>query len=139
MLLALNMPRLRPNASDDLARELVGRILRQLLVWLGVLIVLAGILVAPLPGPGGLPVVVVGLMLILRNSFKARRRFIRFQRRHPKLVSPIRRLLQRDPEVILVAWQQALRIEKVVLPRRMRFMARSRRRMRRRRAAVAEA
>lgn len=131
MLLALNMPRVR-NASDDLAREFVGRLMRPFLVVLGILIVLAGILVAPLPGPGGLPVMVVGLMLVLRHSFKARRHFVRFQRAHPKIVFPIRRLLRREPEVLPVAWQQVLRIERVILPRRFRFIVRSRRRMRRR-------
>jgi hypothetical protein len=131
VLLALNMPRVR-NASDDLAREFVGRLMRPFLVVLGILIVLAGILVAPLPGPGGLPVMVVGLMLVLRHSFKARRHFVRFQRAHPKIVFPIRRLLRREPEVLPVAWQQVLRIERVILPRRFRFIVRSRRRMRRR-------
>ena len=53
-------------------------------------------------------VIVVGLMLVLRNSFKARRTFVRFQHAHPKMVFPIRRLLRRDPEILLVAWQQAL-------------------------------
>jgi len=123
---------MRNYASDELAREFAGRILRPLLVVLGVLVVLAGILVAPLPGPGGLPVIVVGLMLILRNSFKARRQFVRFQRAHPKMVFPIRRLLRREPEVLLVAWQQILRVERLILPRSLRFAVRSRRRLRRR-------
>jgi len=67
-------------------------------------------------------------MLILRNSFKARRHFVKFQRAHPKMVYPIRRLLRREPEMILVAWQQTLRIERLVLPSRFRFAARIRRR-----------
>ena len=96
------------------------------------LIVLAGIAVAPLPGPGGIPVIVVGLMLILRNSFKARRQFVRFQHAHPKMASPIRRLLRRDPEFLLMFWQQLLRIERLALPRRFRFLGRLRRALRRR-------
>jgi hypothetical protein len=134
--LALSKPHVRRNAADELAREIVGRVLRPFLVILGMLVVLAGILIAPLPGPGGLPVIVVGLMLILRNSFKARRHFVRFQRAHPKIVFPIRRLLRREPEVFPVAWQQVLRIERVILPRRMRFVVKSRRRMRRRSGPV---
>lgn len=110
----------------------MGRVLRPFLVVLGVLIALAGVLIAPLPGPGGLPVIVVGLMLVLRNSFKARRQFVKLQRAHPKLVSPVRRLLRRDPELLLFAWQQVLRIERMVLPSRFRFFVKSRRRMRRR-------
>ena len=127
------MPRVRRFASDEFAQELLGRIMRGVLVALGALIVIAGIAIAPLPGPGGLPVIVVGLMLILRNSFKARRQFVRFQKAHPKMVFPIRRLLRREPEVVLVAWQQALRMERLVLPSRYRFAVRSRRRFKRRR------
>ena len=131
MSLALPSRRVR-RASDELARDVVGRIVRVALAVLGVLIVLAGILIAPLPGPMGLPIVVVGLMLVLRNSFKARRQFVRFQHAHPKLVFPIRRLLRRDPEVFAIFWQQCLRIERLILPKRMRFAAKGRRSLRRR-------
>ncbi len=129
------MPSLRVyRASDDLAQEIVARVVRAGLVILGLVIVLAGILVAPLPGPGGLPVIVVGLMIVLRNSFKARRHFVRFQRAHPKMIFPIRRLLRREPEVLPVFWQQFLRVERVVLPKRARFAMKTRRRFNRRRA-----
>ena len=127
------MPSVRTlRASDEFAREVVGRMVRVGLASLGVLIVLAGIAVAPLPGPGGLPVIVVGLMLVLRNSFKARRTFVRFQHAHPKMVFPIRRLLRREPEILLVAWQQTLRIERLIVPRKLRFAVKTRRRFRRR-------
>jgi hypothetical protein len=122
------MPSMRASrASDALAREFAGRVLRAGLVVLGALIVLAGVLVAPLPGPGGIPVIVVGLMIILRNSFKARRRFVRFQHAHPRVMSPIRRLLRRDPQILLMSWRQALRIERMMVPRKLRFAVRSRR------------
>lgn len=130
--MSIALPTLRARPSDDLAREFVGRAVRFLLVLLGVAICLAGVLIAPLPGPGGLPVIVVGLMVVLRNSFKARRHFVRFQRAHPKMIFPIRRLLRREPEVLQVAWQQTLRMERMVVPRRFRFAIRSRRYMRRR-------
>jgi predicted membrane chloride channel (bestrophin family) len=129
--LTLPMPRARQYATDDIAREVAARVLRPFLAVLGVLIALIGVLIAPLPGPGGLPVIVLGLMLVLRNSFKARRQFVKFQRAHPKMVFPIRRLLRRDPEVVAVAWQQTLRIERLVLPMRYRFFSRMRRRVRR--------
>jgi hypothetical protein len=129
--LTLPMPRARQYATDDIAREVVARVLRPFLAVLGLLIALAGVLIAPLPGPGGLPVIVLGLMLLLRNSFKARRHFVKFQRAHPKMVFPIRRLLRREPEVVAVAWQQALRVERLVLPLRFRFFSRTRRRVRR--------
>jgi predicted membrane chloride channel (bestrophin family) len=128
------MPSLRvQRASDDLARDLAGRLMRAGLVVLGVLIVVAGVAISPLPGPGGLPVVVIGLMLVLRNSFKARRQFVRFQKAHPKMVSPVRRLLRREPEILQVVWQQMLRVERLVLPKRARFCVRSRRFFKRRR------
>lgn len=124
--------RVRRFASDELAQEFVARAVRFAFVLLGLAIVLAGILVAPLPGPGGIPVIVVGLMVVLRNSFKARRHFVRFQRAHPKMVSPIRRLLRREPQIIQFMWQQLLRVERIVLPARMRCAGRSRRYFRRR-------
>jgi hypothetical protein len=64
------MPSLRVyRASDDFARELAGRIGRWLLLGLGGLIMLVGLVTAPLPGHVGLPLLVVGLMIVLRNSF----------------------------------------------------------------------
>lgn len=107
---------------------LAGRLLRWALLGIGGFFVLLGIAMAPLPGPFGLPVTLVGLMLVLRNSYKAKRAFIRFQRRHPKMIFPLRRLLRRDPEVMAVAWQQVLRIEKLVLPPEWRRAGRLRRR-----------
>ena len=95
-------------------------------------IIAVGILIAPLPGPGGLPVIVVGLMVTLRNSFWAKRQFIRFQRAHPRMIFPIRRLLRREPEVMPVFWQSVLRMERVVLPRKRRFVKKVRKHFRRR-------
>lgn len=132
----LTMPRARRFAPDDIAKDVAGRLVRALLVLLGLLIVVAGVLIAPLPGPMGLPVVVIGLMIVLRNSFKARRQFVRFQRAHPRVVFPIRRLLRREPEVVQVFWQQFLRVERLVVPRRYRFAVRTRRRFRRRPVAA---
>jgi hypothetical protein len=99
---------------------------------LGLAIILLGILIAPLPGPGGIPVIVVGLMIVLKNSFKARRQFVRLQRAHPRVISPIRRLLRRDPEFVPMFYQQTLRVERILLPRRFRFVRGARRRFRRR-------
>ena len=128
------MPPLRVyRAADELAREFVSRFLRTGLMLLGVAIIILGIIIAPLPGPGGIPVIVVGLMIVLRNSFKAKRQFVKFQRRHPRTAYPIRRLLRREPEVFPVFWRQYLRVERVVLPSRYRFAVKMRRRFRRRR------
>lgn len=130
------MPSLRVHrASDEFARDLFARVARWLLLGLGGLLILVGIVAEIVPPPihfMGMPLIVVGLMMVLRNSFKARRRFVEMQRAHPKVVFPMRRLLRREPEVVLVFWQQYLRVERVILPRRYRFAVRSRRAMNRR-------
>ena len=113
------------------------RVLRLLLTVLGVLIALLGVALAPLPGPLGVPVTVVGLMLVLRNSFWARRRFVRLQHRHPRWLFPLRRLLRKNPEIMPVAWQQALRVERLLTPRKLRFLVRTRRKWRRGKSARA--
>jgi hypothetical protein len=126
------MPSLRVHrATDEVAREIAARVKRVGMVLLGLLIILAGILISPLPGPGGIPVIVVGLMIVLKHSFKARRQFVRLQRAHPKVISPIRRLLRRDPEFLAMFYQQYLRVERLLLPPRMRFAVRLRHRLRR--------
>jgi hypothetical protein len=99
---------------------------------LGGLIMLVGLVTAPLPGHIGLPLLVVGLMIVLRNSFKAKRHFVRIQRAHPKMVFPIRRLMRREPEIVQVFWQQYLRMERLVLPSKARFAVKTRRYVRRR-------
>ncbi len=127
------MPSLRAyRATDDFAREVAGRIKRAGLVALGFAVIAGGVLIAPLPGPGGIPVIVVGLMIVLKNSFKARRQFVKLQRAHPKVISPLRRLLRRDPEFMALFYQQSLRVERILLPRRVRFVKPLRRRFRRR-------
>lgn len=129
MSLVLTMPRAFTPA-DDAARELLARAGRWLFFGIGLAIVGLGVLIAPLPGPGGIPVIVVGLMVTLRNSFWAKRQFIRFQRAHPRMVFPIRRLLRREPEVMPVFWQSVLRMERVVLSKERRFVKKLRKRMR---------
>jgi hypothetical protein len=138
------MPSLRVyRASDEFAREVLARVRRWVLLGLGFLILVLGVVAEILPPPihfVGMPMMVVGLMIVLRNSFKARRRFVEIQRAHPKFVFPLRRLLRREPEVVLVFWQVYLRSERLILPKRFRFAVRTRRRLKakmRARAAAA--
>lgn len=112
--------------SDAHVRDLASRLMRMGLVAIGILIILLGVLLSPLPGPGGIPLIVLGLMIILRNSFKARRQFVRLQRSHPRWVSPLRRLISRDPEFLKLFWATLLRMERLILPRPYRFAARVR-------------
>lgn len=94
------------------ARRTAPRFTRRLLrsggVALGVAIVLAGAVIGALPGPGGIPIVALGLMVILKSSRGARRLFIRAQRRWPRALTPVRRML-RDPSQILPALIAPLR------------------------------
>lgn len=122
----------RPRFSAaGLLAALFRRIARLLLVLAGALLVLAGVAIAPLPGPLGLPVSVVGLVLILKNSYWAKRQFIRAQYARPNWVYPFRRLMRKKPEFAPVFWQQALRMERLLLRRSVRVLARSRRSLRR--------
>ena len=71
------MPSLRVyRASDEFARDLAARIGRWLFLALGIVIMLAGLVLAPLPFHIGLPLLVIGLMIVLRSSFKAKRQFL---------------------------------------------------------------
>jgi hypothetical protein len=130
-LFGVTVPPLAPEEPQAMMRKGV----RLAMVGVGLAIMAIGIPIALLPWlhlPGAL-ILAIGLIMVLRNSFTARRTFIRAQRRHPKIVFPIRRLIRREPEVIPVAWQATLRSERLILPRRIRFLSRLRRRIARRR------
>ena len=75
--------------------------------------------------------ITLGLVLILRGSWKAKRLFIRAQYARPKWVYPFRRLMRKRPEFAPVFWQQALRAEKLVLRRANRPLKGWRKRLRR--------
>ena len=126
---------LPPLSSDSVfsgayafARRVTREGARLALVALGSLMVIAGLPLALLPGHTGLVLLVIGLLLLLRNSPRSRRKFIRLQQRHPRFVFPVRRLIRREPEVLPVMWQQALRIERLILPAKWRRAAAWRRR-----------
>lgn len=131
-----NAPRDGRARSRGLLQGLATRLARLALMALGGLTLIAGVLIAPLPGPFGLPIAVVGLMLILRNSYWAKRQFIRLQQARPNWVFPFRRLMRRRPEVAPVFWQQLLRIERLLLRKGQRVLGRLRRRLFVRRATV---
>lgn len=52
---------------------------------LGCLLLLVAAVIAPLPGPGGIFPMAAGLVLILRNSRRARGWFARGKRRWPRI------------------------------------------------------
>jgi hypothetical protein len=51
---------------------------------LGVLLVIVGFIVAPLPGPGGIFFLAPGLALILKTSMWAKRNYVRLKRWQPR-------------------------------------------------------
>ena len=122
--------------SEHLRAALSLPIWRRLSRWLGVgvgsLLVVVGGVGALLPWHLGRPFLLVGLIMVLRSSVQARRRFIVLQQRHPRIVSPIRRLLRRDAPVGPVAWQQLLRFERLIMPKSWRVAMRLRHRVIRR-------
>ncbi|MDE0880553.1 MAG: hypothetical protein OSB00_18115 [Sphingomonas bacterium] len=61
----------------------------------GVLLIILGCVIGPLPGPGGIFFFAGGLILILRNSHWARRRFARAKRRWPRIGDLLDRTMRR--------------------------------------------
>jgi hypothetical protein len=106
------------------------KFLRVAAIGLGLVLMALGLVGVLLPTHllGGL--LVIGLVLVLRNSIRARRDFVRLQHRHPRYLHPLRRLLRRKPEVWPVVWHELLRAERL-LPPRWRRLRRWRRGMRR--------
>ena len=50
----------------------------------GILLIVIGIVTAPIPGPGGIFFAAPGLALVLKTSLWAKRRYVRFKRWQPK-------------------------------------------------------
>lgn len=65
------------------------------LLGVGWVLIGGGLVVGLVPGPGGIPISGAGLVLILSQSYTAKRVFIRWQQRHPRLLGPLRRFLSR--------------------------------------------
>lgn len=63
---------------------------------MGGVLVAAGVVVAPLPGPFGLPLTLGGLILLLRHSRWVRKTYVRSSQRWPKIGALFNRLLRRS-------------------------------------------
>ena len=50
----------------------------------GVLLIIGGFIIAPLPGPGGIFLIAPGLALVLKTSLWAKRHYVRLKRWQPK-------------------------------------------------------
>ena len=51
---------------------------------LGVLLIIGGIIVSPLPGPGGIFLIAPGMAMVLKSSMWAKRRYVRVKRWQPR-------------------------------------------------------
>ena len=71
-------------------------VLRWIGTAIGALLVLVGIILIPLPTPIGLPVIVIGALILVRTSPLARRAVVRWARRHPGVFKRFRRLTRRS-------------------------------------------
>ena len=120
----------RSTRRPDLLAGIVRRAVRFGAMVAGALIMVTGVAIAPLPGPFGLPIAVVGLMLVLRNSMWAKREFIKAQHRWPRWLFPVRRLMRPKPQFVPVFWQTSLRTERLLTRGRGRFLRSLRRSLR---------
>ena len=51
----------------------------------GVILIIIGIITAPLPGPGGIFFIAPGLALVLKTSLWAKKRYVHFKKWHPNV------------------------------------------------------
>ena len=51
---------------------------------LGILLIIGGLIIAPVPGPGGIFLIAPGIALILKTSMWAKRHYVRVKRWQPK-------------------------------------------------------
>jgi len=78
----------------------------------GWVLIVASPFIGAIPGPGGIPVFLLGTVLVLKNSPGSRRLFVRLQHRYPKLVMPVRRLLRKRDTAFPSWWPKALRLNR---------------------------
>jgi hypothetical protein len=50
----------------------------------GILLIIGGLIIAPIPGPGGVFLIAPGLALVLKSSMWAKRHYVKFKRWQPK-------------------------------------------------------
>ncbi len=101
----------------------------------GAVLMALGLAISPLPGPLGLPVMLVGLVLLLRSSTWVKRQFVRLVHKHPKWLGPLRSLMRPRARFVAILWRFMLRAEGLALKPRNSILRRIRRFFRRRRHA----
>ena len=90
------MPRVTAARSAPIrTRKVRPSAIRFVQLLLGVLLILAAPLLAPVPGPAGIFLFAGGMVLVLRNSRWARRRWARLKRRWPRGGHLVDRIMRR--------------------------------------------
>jgi hypothetical protein len=78
----------------------------------GVLLILGGLLIAPLPGPGGIFLIAPGVALVLKTSMWAKRHYVKVKRWQPKagriMDRALRRASARRRDALRKAQQEAV-------------------------------
>ncbi len=101
-------------------------IIKVLMTLLGLGLMLVGVVITPLPGPFGVPIILLGLIILLRSSVWVKRLFVRLVQKYPRLLKPLRAMLRPGAKVVALLWLQAMRVERRLLPAKWRFMYRFR-------------
>jgi len=113
-------------------------VFKVILMIAGGLLVALGLVISPLPGPLGLPVMLLGLVLLLRSSTWVKRQFVRQVHKHPKWLGPLRSLMRPRAKFIAILWRFMLRAEGLALKPRNSLLRRVRRFFRRRHHAAVQ-
>jgi hypothetical protein len=69
---------------DKWARFLDNPVVEWSMFGTGILLIIAGMVLAPLPGPGGIFLIAPGAALVLKTSMWAKRRYVRVKRWQPR-------------------------------------------------------
>jgi hypothetical protein len=96
-----------PDVEARMTRFVLGEIRRYVLITMGLTLLIAGMIVLPLPIPFGLAMILIGLSLLLVNSPFIRNRFLDLRRRwtrmdewissvEHRLPGPVRRAIRPD-------------------------------------------
>ena len=101
-------------------------LLKLLMSVLGIILMAVGVVIMPLPGPFGVPVILLGLIILLRSSMWVKRRFVKLVQTHPKILRPLRAMLRPGAKIVAMLWLHALHLERRILPPHRRFMYRFR-------------
>lgn len=69
--------------------------LQRIFMALGACLFLIGLVFLPLPIPLGLPLMLVGAVMVVNTSYTAKRAFLRWLRRHPGVTRRLRSIIGR--------------------------------------------